>query len=440
MARRSNSGAENSGRSDEPKGYASWKHRTKNDSEAARKRVNKPGSRPLWAVRKDLEYKPNWDPENPEDRNLKWGDPADFEPFSFRVIRQHDGRPQFPYFSRSVQVGGRRKNIISNSRNGELDTETINVPDLLWYLYVTTEDDTRAAQYKAYENFGIEVEVLEHFHIVETKVNGRTYENWRRCAGADPRGKSICKHCTEGNERVFGRKIFWPLFTRQFAALEADLKPHANKCFNCEKGTIQYDGWFCADEECGHVFGYLGEDPDTPQVEFTDEESEDWMSNPQECPSCGNVGLLDPEVQCLVKKGHGSKKRWDTGCDEPLAIDPWDCVITVHCQKRSGNNIISVLSVDYVEDDDLDELTGIRDEDRKLDVMALWGSMSVREQAQNLNLTDEDLPFTIEAADRELKAYLATPPDQEDEDSIPVDDDDDDDDDEEDDDPDPIPY
>ena len=67
---------------------------------------------------------------------------------------------------------------------------------------------------------------------------------------------------------------------------------------------------------------------------------------------------------------------------------------------------------------ELPPLDGIPKNLLKVPLGELWGSMSMRDQAQCLGLTQDDVPFNLDSAEKARKAFLAAGPNEDDSDSV----------------------
>lgn len=424
MTQRSNSGRPSgAGNSGGANSYAAYQQRSADEQKKARARSSN-NVVPKWKMRQNFGFRPVWCPEDAADRDLSRYTDADYKPFSFRIHPFSDESIPFEYWSRLVKSSRGFRDVISNSRNGEL-----NAPDLLWIKYCDPDlDDETVKNFRAGENYGLEIDILENHHAIQKKgkKKGSTFEVWVRCGGVDARGNSTCTHCgSEGddgsvNEALFGRKQFWSMWSSHWKKLEDDLLAYNFKCMGCGGGDIQVTGWYCPEEGCEHVFGEVDEDG---KADFNDDDSLKWRDNEVDCPSCEATVYAESDYGCHVRKGFGAKERWVEGCKEPIFANPFECVITVATKKSGGRNNVQLLDVTYLDDDDMPELTGVQ-EDQTLPVEELWGHMSLYEQAENLDMNVQDLPFDIRDGETALKAYLSAGPTENDSDSNARDDDD----------------
>lgn len=159
--------------------------------------------------------------------------------------------------------------------------------------------------------------LLGYFHLVDsdrTDNDGKPYKEWKPC-----RGKR-CKHCNNGIEKTYGRRVYWPLgsrFVDQLLAHEAKVLSKHCKC----GGELEPIGFQCAD--CGEILLDLDEDP------LDHEEIAAYRSKPAKCPNCGLRDIPEEVPEC-------------DSCNKPTPLTMWDVSMDV---IRSGEGTDTNLMV-----------------------------------------------------------------------------------------------
>ena len=334
-------------------------------------------------------------------------------PSRIRILPTTQKEPWYKYRSKWVTTPKGKRQIISNSWNGERD-----VPCVLDYYCQKEENEAYWANEQS-EKFAISVLVLEDFYkISNTSKNGFEYFTYERVPAPDRHGRISHKPGYEEHDVVNGRLLWWDLWDSQRKALLDKLKAVSDQCAGCGKGEISTYAYACVD--CGNEFANHRE-------ESIDAEAEEQLRTMKvECEECEKYAKAKQLIECVHAEGVGSRKQYVEGCGSPTQSDWASCdviVKSVTVGNRVAFEIVGFETSDE-ERDFPDWMTSPMDFDYFL------GRQDLQEQADSMC---KDNPFP-EGAQGDLEKFFESPRDEEDNDSSPVDDDDVDDDDVDDDD------
>lgn len=162
--------------------------------------------------------------------------------------------------------------------------------------------------------------LLGHFHLIDsnrTDGEGKPYKDWVDCEG------KRCKYCSSGSDRIYGRRVYWPMGSR----FVNTLMTHSNTVLSgyCKcGGEIEPIGFQCP--ECEEVIRDLEEDP------ADNEELALLRSKKSKCPNCKVVDVPNEVPECDSCKKARPLTLWDVqfklarqgeGTDTTLMISEW---------------------------------------------------------------------------------------------------------------------
>jgi hypothetical protein len=158
---------------------------------------------------------------------------------------------------------------------------------------------------------------LGYYHLIDSDredSEGKPYKEWAECAG------KRCKHCNDESERVYGRRMYWPLGKRHIGQLLS----YAEKelAANCKcGGELSIVGFQCS--ECNEILLDLEEDP------VDKKELAQLRNRPMKCPNCKEKEIPDAVTEC-------------DSCREPQPLTLWDVRLKV---LRTGTGTDTSLMV-----------------------------------------------------------------------------------------------
>lgn len=287
-----------------------------------------------------------------------------------------------------------KRNIISNSHNGEKD-----IPCVLYYYCIEDENNELWAR----DQFATSVVVLENYHEVKKKAkSGKTYTVLAPCKGKDRFGNVQCQICDSGVPVVYGTQKHWSVWSTIKKSVDEQLAALSTRCVSCKQGEVSTFGYSC--NACGEKLAshYDGR--------ISDEDIEAYETAEVECPSCSHVGKADKMVECLR---HLGDDQYENGCDSPKTIpegvNPWDCEVRVKFDKVG--NATSVTIVDW-RPHDASKLGGRFDKPMDLEYALGW--MDLEDQAKAMGRVN---PFD-KGAQKALEDYFTAKPGEDDENSV----------------------
>jgi len=162
--------------------------------------------------------------------------------------------------------------------------------------------------------------LLGHFHLIDsdrTDDNGKPYKDWVACEG------KRCKYCSSEVDRVYGRRIYWPMGSRFVNTLMTHTNTVLSGHCKCG-GEIETVGFQCT--ECGEVLRDLEDDP------ADDEELKVMRSKKTRCPNCKVMEIPEEVPECGTCTKAEPLTLWDVqfklarqgeGTDTTLMISEW---------------------------------------------------------------------------------------------------------------------
>lgn len=162
--------------------------------------------------------------------------------------------------------------------------------------------------------------LLGHFHLVDSDRaddEGKPYKDWVNCEG------KRCKYCSSGSDRIYGRRVYWPMGSRFVNTLMTQTQTVLSSHCKCG-GEIEPIGFQCP--ECSEVFRDLEEDP------ADDEELKVLRTKKVRCPNCKVVDIPEEVPECDSCKKATPLTMWDVqyklarqgeGTDTTLMISEW---------------------------------------------------------------------------------------------------------------------
>lgn len=205
--------------------------------------------------------------------------------------------------------------------------------------------------------------LLAHFHWIEKKsAKGTKYKEAVQCTG------KRCKLCSNGVERSFGRRIYWPLgpsFVEHLSDFDTITLAKECKC----GGTIDTIAFECP--ACQEPFRDFEDEP----VE-TEKEMEELRSGLFHCHSeeCDYYGFMDEVPDC-------------DSCNRADPLKLWDVVVEVY---RSGEGPTSKLAFSrhkYYSPDKKKKVASLM---KPIDVDQVYPLINLNAQAKRLG---KDNPF-----------------------------------------------
>lgn len=129
-----------------------------------------------------------------------------------------------------------------------------------------------------------------------------------------------CKHCKEGLEKVFGKKVHMSLGSGHLQDLAGFVTEIEKDCANCG-GRLEEVLYECA--KCAEPLIDLG------NTELSDKEIMSLTARHMECPSCGNRDFPIRQVEC-------------DGCQDPTPLSIFDCDLEIKRQGEGTNSTIQI--------------------------------------------------------------------------------------------------
>jgi hypothetical protein len=163
--------------------------------------------------------------------------------------------------------------------------------------------------------------LLGYFHQVDSdrkSDSGVAYKDWVECAG------KRCKHCGANVERIFGRRVFWPLSPRFVKSINAYSKSEFSTRCRCG-GNLEKIGLDCP--ECREILYDFVED------RIDDKEIAQLSATQTRCPGCKEVVVPKLTLECDECKKPTPLTLWDvemkvvkvgTGTDTAINIVKWE--------------------------------------------------------------------------------------------------------------------
>ncbi len=289
-------------------------------------------------------------------------------------------------------AAGKRKPIISNSRNGTLD-----VPDLVyWHADMMKDGDLLGREQGA-----ITFLVKDWFHQVkiankkDPKKEG--YTRLEPCLGTNHRGTSVCPMCDDKTPKQIGDRKYIVLNSYQQDQLVEELNDLPHRCASCFKGRVVPYAFECTECKAVILDRYKDKDATDADIKFLEE-------NTIDCPDCGKATKPEKKYECVVTRGG----KTVAGCDTPVQLPPpngnvWEYEIDLISQPagagKSPNIVIETfkLPVDH-------QLPAYMHEPLDFDYFLRY--MTLAEQAEIMGIQN---PFG-QAGEEELQAYFETRP------------------------------
>ena len=323
------------------------------------------------------------------------------EPTRIRIIPDEKGKLWYPYMNKWVATAKGKRNIISNSWNGDRA-----IPCVLDYYAIEDENpDLRAT-----EQMVTTVVVLEnHYKVPKTSKAGNEYFVYERSLGTDKHGRSLDPAELQKNEKVFGRKLHWSMWPTQQRNFMNTLHGLEDKCANCARGhregEISVFAYDCPD--CGKTIA-------DHRTETLEHETEQTLRNQNVvCPHCDNSVLAAQQFECVAQETHGGS--WVKGCDSPERIsldEPLDLVIRAVPAGRS----VAIEVLEWGQANETAAALKVPEWMLKpFEFDTFFGKMDLQEQADAMG---RDMPFE-ESAQVLVDRFFEAKPDEEDDDTIP---------------------
>ena len=130
-----------------------------------------------------------------------------------------------------------------------------------------------------------------------------------------------CQYCREGLDKTFGRKAYWPVGRGHLQDLGGIVTEIERECINCADGMLEVAAYTCM--KCYHA---LIEMDDTNK---SNEQIDEIVAIPQECPNCGHVDYLEKQVEC-------------DKCEDGKPLSLFDCDLEI---KRTGEGTNSTIQI-----------------------------------------------------------------------------------------------
>ncbi len=228
----------------------------------------------------------------------------------------------FTYYQSWVKTKKGSRTVISNSRGGDLP-----VPDLVTH-YAQKEENPNLLPSQKYVLTAL---ILENFHKVPQKsARGTEYTTYERCQGTDMYNRSVCEHCDDKRDTVFGRRFHWSVGWGHKKQLEEELGKFASRCGSCSEG--QLSTWAYACSNCDHVIANQKEE------RLSAEDEEFFRTGVLDCPSCEVAMTCAPRVECI----HEKAGRYVEGCQNPQIVNPWDCELLISTTGKGSSTAIKI--------------------------------------------------------------------------------------------------
>lgn len=130
-----------------------------------------------------------------------------------------------------------------------------------------------------------------------------------------------CKHCKEGLEKVFGKKVHWSVGTGHLGDLGGVVDEIGRDCKECgQSGSLYVVSYECS--KCGDMV------IDMDNTDLTDEQIDNAAAQKHRC-SCGHNDFMLRQHEC-------------ENCQDPEPLSIFDCDIEI---KRSGEGTQSTVQI-----------------------------------------------------------------------------------------------
>ena len=292
-----------------------------------------------------------------------------------RLIPGDDGSAYHTFYQAFYGAPGKKRPIICNCEAGSLDRPCV----LCYKLVIEHEKDPEKKLAIPMLRYATTVFIAETFHKVKrTSASNTEFTDLVQCAGVNRFGKSVCDHCDNDAEKVFGNKKHWTMSRSNTRTLTAAIDELSRSCSSCGDGFVSPAEYACS--SCGHVL--LGGDRAFSEEEFLSFDSEE-----KECPSCNHVGLTDPILQCTKTNRRGEVI---SGCDNPAPTDVSKSEFLIRVEVDGKNTKLIVDGIRPWSD-----TTGVDEWKLKpYDFKAFLSYMDLEEQARVMGIEN---PFDDEA-------------------------------------------
>lgn len=191
---------------------------------------------------------------------------------------------------------------------------------------------------------------LEHYHLVDSdrKKEGTSeyFKDYVECDG------KRCKLCRKGAERVFGRRMYWPIGPMHVEQLvDIDRKTISKRCI-CG-GKVSPVAFTCP--ACGGIFRDLDDDPVDSKKELSQIRSEEHRCQQK---GCKYVGAMSEVSQCDSCRKATPLTLWDlemevymsgSGTKSALTLSDWE-PLTVKTRGLIKENLLTPFDWDKVYD------------------------------------------------------------------------------------------
>lgn len=320
------------------------------------------------------------------------------------------------YYSKWVKGrGGKSKEVISNSHNGELE----NVPDLIYWNVLTKKD----SKLQAAKRRAVSLTQLEYFHeysVTPEGENKRAYLKYERCTGKKQLGKPACKFCTAEeaagekatSKRIFGQRAWWGMSVKEEDELRDSVHKKMNSCLSCGKGEVHPTKFSCPECKTLLVNCFEQDVDETSLAEL--------LSSDNTCPECGHKGKLDVSFSCLLLDGNEVTK----GCSNPqrLPLDTSIFDVEFQVEKDTSTYVVTVHKVRPIAKHE--DLPGNMLQPLPLHLFLDY--MLIKDQAEAMNIAnpwgkdaDDDLLEYFAEAHKKYAVASKAPSEEADENSIP---------------------
>jgi ribosomal protein L37E len=128
-----------------------------------------------------------------------------------------------------------------------------------------------------------------------------------------------CKYCTEGLQKIFGKKVYWSMGTGHRNALVGYGRDIERRC-QCG-GKLVDVAHLCS--ECGFAV------VDMSTTQLTDAEIEEKKFSKVKCSECGTEDYLLRHTDC-------------SGCKDPKPLSIFDCDLEIRRQGEGTNSTIQI--------------------------------------------------------------------------------------------------
>jgi hypothetical protein len=158
--------------------------------------------------------------------------------------------------------------------------------------------------------------LLGHFHIIDSDrmdKENKPYKEYVPCDG------KRCKHCSNGAEKTYGRRVYWQLGKRGVNTLMSHADSTLSRHCKCG-GKLEPVGFECP--ECHEILIDLAEDG------LSAKELQGYRTREQKCPNCGAKDLPVEVPEC-------------DSCKDAKPLTIWDVQLEVGKQgKKTESNIM----------------------------------------------------------------------------------------------------